>query len=141
MWRRVVKMEIISKIHIQLPSAAAVKRQMGIDPTGAAQRFLMAAVKRRIARYMPYRTGATIKLMQAQTSINEPYIVVDAPYAKYLYYGKAMNGPPPKTVTDRDLVYTKTKNPQAGPFWDRRMMAAEGIDIVQELQNFIDKRG
>lgn len=133
-------MDITSKITVRLPDAAALKHRVGVDPSGPAQQFLMAIVKRCIARYMPYRTGATIKLMEAQSPIDEPYIRVDTPYAKYIYYGKAMEGQPPKQVTDRDLVYTKTKNPQAGPFWDRRMMAAEGDAIVQELQDFIDRR-
>ena len=53
------------------------------------------------------------------------FLVQNAGNGKYLYYGKAMEGKAPKRVTDRPLEYTKTKNPRAGPFWDRALCAAE----------------
>ena len=45
-----------------------------------------------------------------------------------------------KVVSDREIEYDKTKNPQAGPFWDRRLMAAEGEAMRQELQDYVDRR-
>ena len=57
------------------------------------QRFHTANVKRRIQKYMPYRTGATIKLMIAQSPVNEPFLHVNVPYARMLYYGKVMVDP------------------------------------------------
>ena len=89
---------------------------------------------------MPYRTGATIKVMIAQTDTSKPEIVLDVPYAKYLYYGKAMEGRAPKRVTDRDLVYIKTKNPHAGPFWDRALEAAEGDAMAEDVQRYLKWR-
>ena len=83
--------------------------------------------------------GATIKLTVAQTDINKPEIVTDTPYARYLYYGKVMVGKAPKRLTNIDLKYTKTKNPLAGPFWDRALSAAEGQAMAQDLQNRINR--
>ena len=99
----------------------AVAALLDLDAGGDVQRFHTANVLRRIVKYMPYRTGATIRLTQAQSPVGRPYIVTDAPYARYLYYGKAMDGKAPRTVTDRDLVYTKTRNPLAGPKWGERL--------------------
>lgn len=104
------------------------------------QRFHTNNVLRRIVKYMPYRSGATIKLTQAQTDINKPEIVTDTPYARYLYYGKVMVGRPPKQVTDRDLKYTRTKNPLAGPFWDRRLKAAEMPAMQADLQRYVNRK-
>ena len=89
---------------------------------------------------MPYRTGALIKNTRANSPIEEPFIVVPEPTARYLYYGKAMEGPPPKTVTDRDLVYTKTKNPLAGPYWDRALKAAELPAMQADLQRYVNRK-
>lgn len=130
-----------NNVRLKMKPTSQIEKRLGIDPGGDVQRFHTQNVLRRITKFMPYRTGATIKITVAQTDINKPYIVTDVPYAKYLYYGKAMAGRAPKTVTNRDLVYTKTKNPQAGPFWDRALVAAEGKVIVRELQAYIDRKG
>lgn len=129
------------KVHLKMKPVSQIEKRLGIDPGGDVQRFHTQNVLRRITKFMPFRTEATIKLTIAQTDINKPFIVTDTPYAKYLYYGKAMAGRAPKTVTNRDLVYTKTKNPQAGPFWDRALVASEGAVIRRELQAYINRKG
>lgn len=130
-----------NNVKLKLKPASQIEKRLGIDPSGDVQRFHTQNVLRRITKFMPYRTGATIKITIAQTDINKPFIVTDVPYGKYLYYGKVMVGPAPKTVTNRDLVYTKTKNPQAGPFWDRALVAAEGSVLQRELQAYINRKG
>lgn len=127
-------------IKILLSPSRRVIHELGLDPSGDAQAFHTQNVMRRMTKYMPFRTGATVKLTIAQTDIGKPFIVTDVPYGKYLYYGKAMEGPAPKVLTDRDLRYTTTKNPNAGPFWDRRLAAAEGAVIARELQNYVRRR-
>lgn len=114
-------MNVVGRIAVDMKPVRAILRAKGLDTGGDVQRFHTANVLRRIVKYMPYRTGATIKLTQAQSPVGRPYIVTDAPYARYLYYGKAMEGKAPRTVTDRDLVYTKTRNPLAGPKWGERL--------------------
>ena len=47
-----------------------------------------------VQKYMPYRTGATIKLTIAQTDTHVPEIVTDNPQARYLYYGVSKSGKP-----------------------------------------------
>jgi len=128
------------KTKVELHSPARIRKDHGLDPGGDVQRFWTATVLRRIQRYMPYRTGATIKLTIAQTDVNKPEIVTDVPYGKYLYYGYAMEGTPPMHVTDRPLKYTTTKNPLAGPKWDVRLSAAEGKTMAAELQAYIDRK-
>lgn len=128
------------KVKLKLNPTSRILREHGLDASGDVQKFHTQNVLRRIQKYMPFRTGATIKLTIAQTDISKPEIVTDVPYGKYLYYGKAMEGSAPKTVTDRDLEYTKTKNPQAGPFWDRALVAAEKAVLQRELQAYINRR-
>ena len=127
-------------IRVDIKPVSQIVQDKGLSPSGDVQRFHTNNVLRRIQKYMPYRTGTTIKVMIAQTDTSKPEIVLDVPYAKYLYYGKAMEGRAPKRVTDRDLVYTKTKNPHAGPFWDRSLVAAEGGAMAEDVQRYLKWR-
>ena len=46
-------------------------------------------------------------------------VVYPRPYARYLYYGKVVEGPKygPKHATDKDLVYTQQHHAQAQSHW------------------------
>lgn len=65
--------------------------------------------------YVPALTGS----LSQRSHIEGNTVVYPGPYARYLYYGKVMEGPPqgPKHATDRDLVYTKTVHPNAQSHW------------------------
>ena len=146
------------KVKLQLPTAAQLIRDKGLAPDGDVQRFHTQNVLKRIKRYMPYVSGATYKITVAQTDINKPEIVTNTPYAKSLFYGKKMIDPKinasgfltpegwrsrrgsVKVLTAENLKYNKTKNPAAGPRWDRALVAAEGKTLVADLQSYIDRR-
>ncbi len=129
------------KIKLIMNPVSRIIRDKGLDASGDAQKFHTQNVLRRIQKYMPYRSGTTIKIMIAQTNLQKPEIVLDVPYGKYLFYGKVMVGKAPKRVTDRDLNYTKTKNPKAGKRWDLALSAAEGKQMAAELQRYLSRRG
>lgn len=133
-------MNVVGRVKVDMRPVSAILKAKGLTVDGDVQRFHTSNVLRRIVKYMPYRTGATIKLTQTQTVVNEPRIITAAPHAKYIYFGKVMVGSPPKQVTDRDLKYTKTKNPQAGPFWDRALVAAEGTAMRNDLQRYVNRK-
>lgn len=147
-------------VKIILPGAAQLIRDKGLSKDGHVQMFHTQNVLRRIKRYMPFRSGATYKITVAQTDIRKPMIVTDVPYGQYLYRGKVMvdpkTGKGPRLIpgvgyrfrkgatlvaTARDLEYTRTKNPGAGPYWDRALVAAEGAALVADLQRYIQRRG
>lgn len=130
-----------SRAYLKMHSINQILRDKGLDANGNAQAWHTNNVMRRIIKYMPYRTGASIKIMIAQTDIRKPFLVLQEPQAKYLYYGRVMVGKAPKRVTETALNYTKTKNPKAGPFWDRRLSAAEGAVLARELQNYLRRGG
>lgn len=148
------------KVKLELPSADELIAKKGLTANGSAQTFHTNNVLNRITKYMPYRSGATIKLTMVQTDISKPEIVTDVPYGKFLYYGKLMVDPVtgaagfldkdgmwksrkgvPKVVSERPIVYDKTKNPMAGSFWDRALVANEGAALVDDLQEFINRGG
>lgn len=147
------------KVNLKLPTAAELIRRKGLAPDGDVQKFHTKNVLKRIKRYMPFTSGATYKLTVNQTDISKPEIVTRAPHAQYIFRGKkmvnAMTGKGPAMipgvgpryrlgtilkVTSTPLNYNRSKNPQAGPRWDRALVAAEGKAIEADLQNYIDRR-
>lgn len=147
----------MANVKIILPSANKLIRQKGLAQDGKVQMFHTQNCLRRIKRYMPFLSGATYKITVAQTNIRKPEIVTNVPYGKYLFCGKVMvnskTGKGPVLIpgvgyrfpkgstfvpTDRELEYTKTKNPLAGPHWDRTLVSYEGKAIVADLQRYIN---
>ena len=139
---------------IQMNSISRIIRNHGVDQRGRVQLFLTNTINRRIGRYMPHLTGT----MEArQKHISSPTAIeVVGPNVKVMYYGKVMvdshthKGPAnipgvgyrfrrgaTLIPSDRNINYTKTYNPLAGPYWDRRMMAAEKNIIADEVTMFI----
>lgn len=149
---------IKTKIQIKMMPTAQIIKRLGLDATGDVQRFHTQNVLRRIVKYMPFTTGATIKLTQAQTNIDRPEIVTETPYAEYIFKGKVKVDPKTgvagfmtpegwrsrygctKVEISRNLVYNRTKNAKAGPRWDRALTAAEGKAMAADLQRYIDRK-
>ena len=143
-------------VTFEMKPVAQILAKCGIEPNGPVQQQLTNIVNRRITRYMPFRTGLMATKMKRV--ISPTTIAVSTPYARYQYHGKVMVDPQTgaagfmtpegwrsrrgvaKVPTDRDLEYDTTKNPLAGPYWDRRLTAAEGKAIVAELQAFVNRR-
>lgn len=149
---------LVGQVTVELRPVKEIIERKGLAARGAVQRRHTENVLHRIQKYMPYRSGIIIKTTIDQTVVATPEIVTDVPYAKFLYYGKVMVDPKtgaadfltkkgwrsrrgvPKVRSDRDIQYTKGKNQLAGPFWDRRLVSAEGKLLARELQDYIDKR-
>ena len=127
------------KVDIRALGAAQIIQSQGLGEQGDAQRFHTANCLRRIVKYMPQLTGATIKLTIAQTSVDVPEIVTQEPQARYLFEGVSMAGNPRKP-TGVPLNYTKTFNPQAGSHWDRALVANEGAALAADLQRYQNRR-
>lgn len=124
--------EVYADAQIEKLNVQELLKKAGLENDGSVQVFHTQNVLRRIEKYMPYRTGAFIKLMIAQSPITTPQITVDTPFAHVLYRGETSSG--------RELNYTTTKNSLAGPNWDARLMDAEGDAMQSDLQSFIDRK-
>lgn len=127
-----------TRIKVNMKPVNTILTRLGINKTGDVQMQATRIINQRITRYMPFRTGALATKSKYIKSPTE--IEVLGPYARYQYYGKAMEGKAPRVATDRNLRYDKTKNPLAGPKWDQRMMAAEGKQIAADLQSYVNRK-
>lgn len=148
-----------AEVTLEMKDLNQIVKDKGLDRAGSVQMFHTQNVLRRIKRYTPFVAGVTYKMTVAQTDIRKPEIITDVPYGKYLFYGKRMvnaktgKGPAlipgvgyryPRgailKVTEKDLKYTRSKNPMAGPRWDRALSAAEGDAMAADIQRFINRR-
>ena len=146
-----------TRIKVEMKPVDTILTRIGVDKNGDVQMQVTRIINNRITKYMPFRTGALATKLKRIKSPTE--IEVAAPYALYMYYGKVMvnskTGKGPAFIpgvgyryrkgtvlkaTERDLNYDLTKHPKAGPFWDRRMMAAEKDQIAHDLQAYINRR-
>ena len=121
------------QVDIKLPELQNLVKELGLEPGGLAQQHLVRNIARRITRYVPLRTYGSVPnaIAQGQEPRNGR-IVIRGEHIKYLYFGKVMAGRKPKHETGKDIQYTTTYNRLAGPFWDTRLMEAEGDQIIED---------
>lgn len=149
-------MKTRTTVKVNMMPVNRIMTRIGVDRNGSVQRRVTETVNRRMTRYMPMGKqkylATKLKYIKSDTEIE-----VLGPYARYQYYGKKMvnaatgNGPAPipgggyryrkgtvLRVTDIPLKQD-WGNTEGGPFWDRRLMAEQGEDILAEIQDFVDR--
>ncbi len=119
-------------------------RERGLQANGPVQKFIDSEVIRLMGPYMPMRNGFLEKSATISTVIGSGLVQQHTPYARFQYYGKVMIDPETrsswarkgvkKILTDRDLVHDKSKHPQAGSFWFKRMKADRKEDILKGVR-------
>lgn len=141
---------------LNLGSHEEIFKKLGVDAKGDVQQHYTQNIFNRITGYMPKRTGILIGNTRIHSSTK---IVTPGDHVRYLYLGKVMVDPKinaagfqlkngewrsrkgsVKVATNRDLVYTTEHNANAGPYWDRRLKAAEGRKIIADTQAYIDRK-
>ena len=152
-------MNVKAKVKVDMVPVQQVMKRLGVTPDGDVQGFVTNMVNHRITRYMPFRSSALATktkvpgsehLSEAKKKITGPTeITVLGPYAHFQFMGKVWIYKPTgstwapkygaKVETSRNLTYDKSKNPEAGPFWDRRLVAAEGAAMAADVQKYVDK--
>lgn len=146
----------VNKIQVDMKPVRVVLSRLGVTPDGDVQAQATKIVAHRLTRYMPFRSGALatkLKIIKSPTEIE-----VLGPYAHYQYEGVVWADPVtgaagfltangwrsrrgvPKVETSRPLDYDRSSNPEAGPHWDRRLIAAEGEAVAADIQAYIENR-
>ena len=147
------------KVTLKMNPTWQIIKAKGLDENGDVQKFLINTVNNRIGRYMPASSATAVLATKKKFIAGPTQIVVQGPYARYQYYGKVMvnakTGKGPMNIpgvglrykkgtvlkeTDRPLDYDTTFHKDAGPFWDRALMAAEGKAIEADVQAYIDRK-
>lgn len=96
-----------------------------------AQMFVDSEVLRLSDPYIPMQTGMLKKSGILGTVIGSGEVIYNAPYARYLYYGKLMVGRAPKVLTAKNLTYRgEDGTPARGAFWFERMKKDKKSQIL-----------
>ena len=114
---------------VMFPTMPQALAKLGVDENGDVQAKLTQEVFKNLKDFMPKKTGRLI----AGMSIPVPTKVrVEGVYARFLFFGLTRKGNP--------VNYSKEANPNAGPNWDKRMVAARGKAIAAKVQRYARKR-
>ena len=142
------------KFSVDVSGMDEVKRQFA-RACDRAESALAQQVMKDTIPFVPALTGS----LTQRTRVVGNEVIYPGPYARFLYYGKVMVDPninaagfltkdgtwrsrkgAAKVLTDRNLTYDTSKNADAGPYWDRRLVAAEGDAMAQEIREYIRRR-
>ena len=104
----------VTTVTFHLASAAEVISKNGLDPNGQAQRFLTHQARALMDPYVPFRVGP-LKNTAIEKATGATYV---QPYARKQYYEHKGSG-------------------IRGPYWDKRMYAARGPELIKSVQTYI----
>lgn len=105
------------------------------------QAYIDQEVIRLMVPYTPSRNNILAKAAAQGTKIGSGRIIYLSPYGRYQYYGVlmvssltgstyAVHGEK-KVITDRKLVYSKAKHPQAQALWFETVKKQHGAAILR----------
>ena len=123
---------------------------LGADRTAQllrVQKFIDSECIRLMVPYTPMLTGKMRDSATIGTVIGSGRIVYLSPYARYQYYGRLMvsrltgssyaRRGESKVLTNRPLRHQRSKQPNAGAFWFKRMKADKKIQILQGARRLL----
>lgn len=111
---------------VRFPTMPQAALKLGVNKKGRVQRLVTDEVMKNLPDFMPRGSGELIESME-KTAPNR--IRVSTPYARFLYFGKTKSG--------KHVQYSRELNPNAGPHWDRRMVAERGRAITAKVQRMV----
>lgn len=126
------------KTRVVIKSTQALMAARGLEAHGAVQKYIDSEVLRLDAPFMPFQSGQLIQSGIHGTDVGSGIVRYNAPYARYLYYGKVMVAPngsawakkgERKRVTGKDIRYHGA--PMRGSYSFERMKTAHQRNILQ----------
>lgn len=104
---------------------SVIKARLGLEPNGRAQKFFTNTCYKHMDKYVPMDNGD----LRNEHSLTANSITYEMPYAHAQYVGY---------TTGEVKNYT---TPGTGTYWDKRMVSAEMVDVIKEVQNYINRGG
>lgn len=106
---------------MKMKPVGVIKASLGINPSGRVQRFFTDTCYNHMNKYVPKRDG----ILRINVEKGANYINYESPYAHAQYVG---------FTTGPVRNYTTAGT---GPYWDRRMVSAEMVDVIREVQEYV----
>jgi len=109
---------------MKMKPISQIKADLGINPGGRVQRFFTDTCYKHMDKYVPKDIG----ILRDNVDKGADYITYESPYAHAQYIGE-VHGSPVKNYT----------TPGTGPYWDKKMVSAEMNDVIEEVQNYVNR--
>ena len=137
---------------VKLKPTSEIKARLGIEPNGRVQKFFTNTCYKHMDKYVPMRNGD----LRSNVDIQADSITYESPYAHYQYEGKKYvmdNGKSAYYSPDYGFWSKKGEKKHdsgekliyhtagTGHHWDERMKSAEMEQVVQEVQDYINRGG
>lgn len=120
---------------VELKPISVIEARLGIEPNGPVQKFFTNTCAKHMDPFVPADKETLAKTVwvdgQPGPGVGIDTITYEQPYARYVYYGISKSGKP--------LNYSKDKHELANSYWDRRMISAKMQDIIEEVQDYVDR--
>lgn len=133
---------------VELDHINNILRRRGLEARGRAQKILDSEVLRLSEPYTPFHVGGLKGSGIRGTTLGSGKVIWNAPYARFLYYGKVMvgieSGSPwakkgeRKVKTNKNLTYNDA--PKRGSFWFERMKTDHLKDLLNKLAQVVGGR-
>lgn len=136
---------------LKMKPISVIKANLGIEPNGRVQKYFTKRCAEHMDKYIPLDEGG---LAYDNRIIKSDRIIYDTPYAHYMYEGKVMvdsetgsawaKKDHTKVYNGNDINYSKSiarGHEFAGPHWDKRMWSAEQNEVIEEVQNYVNRGG
>ncbi|WP_304508920.1 minor capsid protein [Anaerotignum sp.] len=132
------------KYEVKLDSPSKIAKRHGLGKGGVIQKYIDSRVITLSAPYTPFQTGTLTRSATLGTVIGSGEVTYNAPYARYLYYGKVMVSPTTgsawakkgerKVVTAELIKYNGA--PRRGAYWFSKMKKNHGKSLLREVRAF-----
>lgn len=110
---------------VQIQPVDTIKARLGIDTNGRVQSFFTETCYKAMDEFVPQRDGN----LRTDVDIQKDSITYESEYAHAQYVGYT-KGPVQNYTT-----------PGTGPYWAERMKSAKMGDVLDQVQEFINKGG
>lgn len=112
---------------VVINSLGKISKRLGLQKDGPAQAFLVESCYKHMDKYVPMRNGDLRNVVE----LSKNSVTYQSEYASYQYHGQRKDG---------SAVVKNYTTPGTGPYWDRRMLSAEGDKVATEVQNYIRRK-
>lgn len=127
-------------LKIKINNANKIMKDHGLNQDGRVMQYLTTMADRLMNPFVPMQNGVLRRLKAYPSPSKVKYI---SPYAHYQYKGlKAKGASRPKGIK-RKISSEKLNYHTAGtgPEWDKLMMQQKGKELIQDVQNYVNKGG
>jgi hypothetical protein len=109
---------------IVMKPANEIIRNHNLERGGKVHKFFTNTCYNYMDKYVPKDIGN----LRTIVDIQPDSITYEQQYARYQYYGEREDG------SHKVRHYT---TPGTGPYWDERMISADGEQVIKEVEDYI----